>query len=90
VEADADAIEVVLAGNTDFKGELRRQNRELLFAYLDLLDRLVERPSAYARCVENIGVVARNMHYLLNALRAHQVCGLNLSPLLFFPVCFLR
>lgn len=37
------------------------------------MNTLVERPSAYARSMENVGVVARNMHYLLNALRGHQV-----------------
>ncbi len=57
----------------DFKKQLGRLNRELLFGYLDLLDCLVQRPSAYARAVENVGVGARNMAYLLNALRAHQV-----------------
>jgi hypothetical protein len=71
----------------DFRGQLARLNRELLFAYLDLVDCLVERPSAYARAVENVGLLARNMAYLLNALRAHQarsaclLCRCNLcSP----------
>ncbi len=57
---------------TDFKAELRRLNRELLFTFLDLLDCLVQRPSAYARAVENVGLIARNMSYLLNALRSEQ------------------
>lgn len=56
----------------DFKGELRRLNRELLFTFLDLLDCLVQRPSTYARAVENVGLVARNMSYILNALRSEQ------------------
>ncbi len=57
----------------DFRAELGRLNRELLFAYLDLVDCLVDHPSAYARAVETVGVLARNLTYLLNALRAHQV-----------------
>ncbi|CAL8471160.1 g10702 [Coccomyxa elongata] len=59
-------------GRLDFKGELRCLNRELLFTFLDLLDCLVQRPSAYARAVENVGLIARNMSYLLNALRSEQ------------------
>jgi len=61
----------------DFKGELTRLNRELLFVFLDLLDCLVQRPSAYARAAENVGVVARNMSYLLNALRSEQVLSFS-------------
>ncbi|KAK9918763.1 hypothetical protein WJX75_006706 [Coccomyxa subellipsoidea] len=59
-------------GLLDFKGELRRLNRELLYTFLDLLDCLVQRPSTYARAVENVGLVARNMSYILNALRSEQ------------------
>ncbi|EIE19519.1 MED7-domain-containing protein [Coccomyxa subellipsoidea C-169] len=59
-------------GLLDFKGELRRLNKELLFTFLDLLDCLVQRPSAYARAVENVGLIARNMSYILNALRSEQ------------------
>ncbi|CAL5228168.1 g11249 [Coccomyxa viridis] len=59
-------------GSVDFRTELRKLNKELLFCFLDLINTLVERPSAYARSVENVGLVARNMHYLLNALRGHQ------------------
>ena len=64
---------------TDFKAELRRLNRELLFTFLDLLDCLVQRPSAYARAVENVGLIARNMSYLLNALRSEQASLLSVS-----------
>ena len=63
----------------DFRTELCSLNKELLFCFLDLMNTLVERPSAYARSVENVGVVARNMHYLLNALRGHQV-SMSTSP----------
>ena len=33
----------------------------------------MDQPSAYARAVETVGVLARNLTYLLNALRSHQV-----------------
>jgi len=36
------------------------------------VDTLVDRPSAYARLAENLGLVLRNAAYLLNLLRAHQ------------------
>ncbi|CAK0785716.1 hypothetical protein CVIRNUC_008927 [Coccomyxa viridis] len=60
------------SGSVDFRKELVKLNKELLFCYLDLIDTLIERPSAYARSVEHVGVVARNMQYLLNTLRGHQ------------------
>ena len=65
--------------SADFRAELGRLNRELLFAYLDLVDCLVDQPSAYARAVETVGVLARNLTYLLNALRSHQVIALLTS-----------
>ena len=64
----------------DFKGELLRLNRELLFQYLELVDTLIERPSSYGREVEAISTVLRNMHFLLNHLRCHQA---NLLLLLY-------
>ena len=64
--------------HADFKGELCSLNRELLFQFLDVLGALVERPHASARGVENIGQLLRNMHYLLNLLRAHQARPLML------------
>ncbi|KAK9806166.1 hypothetical protein WJX72_003807 [[Myrmecia] bisecta] len=59
-------------GTIDFKGHLLKLNKELLFNFLELLDTLVDRPSAYARQVENLGLIMRNMHYLLNIMRSHQ------------------
>jgi len=56
----------------DFGKELGRLNREALFGLLELVDTLVDRPSAYARLAENLGLVLRNAAYLLNLLRAHQ------------------
>jgi len=80
----------------DFGKELGRLNREALFGLLELVDTLVDRPSAYARLAENLGLVLRNAAYLLNLLRAHQApphtqpgCGhaQNRSSILFvFPV----
>ncbi|KAL9258996.1 Mediator of RNA polymerase II transcription subunit 7b-like protein [Drosera capensis] len=58
--------------NIDFKKELRLLNRELQLHFLELADILVERPSQYARRVEEISVIFKNLHHLLNSLRPHQ------------------
>ncbi|KAI5072259.1 hypothetical protein GOP47_0012365 [Adiantum capillus-veneris] len=58
--------------NVDYKKELKTLNRELMFQMLELADVLVERPSQYARRVEDISLVLRNMHHLLNSIRPHQ------------------
>ncbi|MED6123901.1 Mediator of RNA polymerase II transcription subunit 7a [Stylosanthes scabra] len=39
---------------------------------LELADILIERPSQYARRVEEISTVFKNLHHLLNSLRPHQ------------------
>lgn len=57
----------------DFRKELSSLNRELQLHILELADILVERPSQYARRVEDISVVFQNLHHLLNSLRPHQV-----------------
>ena len=57
----------------DFKKELRSLNRELQLHILELADVLVERPSQYARRVEEISLIFKNLHHLLNSLRPHQV-----------------
>ncbi|CAN4122985.1 unnamed protein product [Withania somnifera] len=57
---------------TDFKKELRALNRELQLHILELADVLVERPSQYARRVEEISLIFKNLHHLLNSLRPHQ------------------
>ncbi|KAG5552265.1 hypothetical protein RHGRI_010370 [Rhododendron griersonianum] len=59
--------------NIDFKNELRSLNRELQLHILELADVLVERPSQYARRVEDISLIFKNLHHLLNSLRPHQV-----------------
>lgn len=56
----------------DFKKELRSLNRELQLHILELADVLVERPSQYARRVEDISLIFKNLHHLLNSLRPHQ------------------
>ncbi|URE40685.1 Mediator of RNA polymerase II transcription subunit [Musa troglodytarum] len=58
----------------DFKRELTSLNRELQLHILELADVLVERPSQYARRVEDISLIFKNLHHLLNSLRPHQCC----------------
>ncbi|RYR02954.1 hypothetical protein Ahy_B06g081782 [Arachis hypogaea] len=58
--------------NVDFKKELRSLNGELQLHILELADILIERPSQYARRVEEISTVFKNLHHLLNSLRPHQ------------------
>ncbi|KAJ1273304.1 hypothetical protein BS78_06G269800 [Paspalum vaginatum] len=58
--------------NIDFKKELRTLNRELQLHILELADILVERPSQYARRVDDITIIFKNLHHLLNSLRPHQ------------------
>ncbi|CAL5020561.1 unnamed protein product [Urochloa decumbens] len=58
--------------NIDFKKELSIVNRELQLHILELVDILVERPSQYARRVEDISLIFQNLHHLLNSLRPHQ------------------
>ncbi|PPD90573.1 hypothetical protein GOBAR_DD12501 [Gossypium barbadense] len=59
-------------GPNIFKKELRSLNRELQLHILELADVLVERPSQYARQVEEISLIFKNLHHLLNSLRPHQ------------------
>jgi mediator of RNA polymerase II transcription subunit 7 len=58
--------------NIDYKKELKSLNRELLFQMLELADVLVERPSQYARRVEDLSLIFKNMYHLLNSLRPYQ------------------
>ncbi|XP_076896119.1 mediator of RNA polymerase II transcription subunit 7a-like [Bidens hawaiensis] len=58
--------------NLDFKKELRSLNRELQLHILELADVLIDRPSQYARRVEDISLIFKNLHHLLNSLRPHQ------------------
>lgn len=77
----------------DFKKELRSLNRELQLHILELADILVERPSQYARRVEDISLIFKNLHHLLNSLRPHQVNAFQQSfmgnlPHTYCPVFF--
>lgn len=67
------AMKFLLLLCVDFKKELRSLNRELQLHILELSDVLVERPSQYARRVEDISLIFKNLHHLLNSLRPHQV-----------------
>ncbi|KAI9109547.1 hypothetical protein K1719_019601 [Acacia pycnantha] len=58
--------------DVDYKKELRSLNGDLLLHILELADILIERPSQYARRVEEISLVFKNLHHLLNSLRPHQ------------------
>eukprot|EP00897_Mesotaenium_endlicherianum_P010089 jgi/Mesen1/9108/ME000058S08602 len=65
----------------DVKAELRALCRELLVLTLELADVLAERPSQYARRVEDISLLLKNIHHLLNTLRPHQVSvGVGTPP----------
>ncbi|KAK7255864.1 hypothetical protein RIF29_29289 [Crotalaria pallida] len=59
-------------GNIDFKKELKSLNGELMLHILELTDILIQRPSQFARRVEDISTVFKNMHHLLNLMRPHQ------------------
>ena len=54
------------------KSQLRALNRELLFGYIELLSLLTTRPSGYARQLEAVGRVLRDMMALVGQLRPHQ------------------
>lgn len=60
------------AADLDVKAELRALCRELLAEVVELADVLVQRPAQYARRVEEIGLLFKNIHHLLNSLRPHQ------------------
>ena len=56
----------------DFKEEIKRCNREVLFGFIELLGALTDRPSSYARQLEAVGIALRNQLHLCNLLRPHQ------------------
>lgn len=62
-------------GTIDFPKELRRLNRELLFAFANMLSSVASRPSQSARSVETVGALIRNIQHLLNLLRPHQAAA---------------
>ena len=68
----------------DFKKELRSLNRELQLHILEFADVLVERPSQYARRVEEISLIFKNLHHLLNSSRPQQVNHSRLFVIISF------
>ena len=58
--------------NIDIKGQLLVLHEKLSHSIFELLRVLVEDPSAYARYVEHVGLLFRNMQYLINMLRPVQ------------------
>lgn len=76
--------DIITCGSfSDYKKELRSLNRELQLHILELADILVERPSQYARRVEEISLIFKNLHHLLNSLRPHQVDTLKHFKLVY-------
>ncbi|KAL4855360.1 putative anion transporter 6 [Chlorella vulgaris] len=81
----ADSTEVVLPpltgrqlfqakpdGSIDYKQQLLALHRELAANLLELLSVLVDKPSMWARQVENTSAVLRNMQHLCNLIRPVQ------------------
>ena len=74
-------FEISSDGSIDIKGQLLALHRELLVNFLELLEVLIERPSGYARQVENVGLVLRNMVHLSNQIRPMQARATVLASL---------
>jgi mediator of RNA polymerase II transcription subunit 7 len=68
-------------GSINIKKQLLALHRELTVSFLELLEVLVDRPSGYARQVENVGLVLRNMIFLANQLRPAQARATVLQSL---------
>lgn len=68
-------------GSIDIKGQLLALHRELAVTFLELLEVLIQRPSGYARQVENVGLILRNMIHLANLLRPAQARATVLESL---------
>lgn len=68
-------------GSINIKEQLLALHRELTVNLLELLQVLVDRPSGYARQVENVGLVLRNMMFLANQLRPAQARATVLQSL---------
>lgn len=59
-------------GRVDFKSELLKLNKEILYHYIDLIDVLATRPGDYVHALADLDAVFQNAHYLLNAMRHFQ------------------
>lgn len=55
------------------KVELSKLNKGLLFLFIELLNALVQQPSAYATALSPVLVTLHNMMHLINMARHHQV-----------------
>lgn len=64
-------------------------NTELLFNLMELLDMLSYRPSQWPAQAEAVGRLMRQMHYVLNVMRRHQV-GLSYQHVHKLPECSTR
>eukprot|EP00887_Chlorella_sp_A99_P001113 scaffold14.g1113.t1 len=65
----------------DIKGQLLVLHRELVANLVELLNLLVDKPSAYARQVENVMLLFRNCMHLCNLLRPNQARASLLATL---------
>lgn len=59
-------------GSVDIKEQLLKLHARLVDGSEELLETLARDPSAYARKVEHLGLLFRNMQYLVNLLRPLQ------------------
>lgn len=59
-------------GRVDFKSELLKLNKEILYHFIDLIDVLATRPGEYVHALSDLEAVFQNTHYLLNAMRHFQ------------------
>mmetsp|Transcript_29364 Transcript_29364/g.82806 ORF Transcript_29364/g.82806 Transcript_29364/m.82806 type:complete len:194 (+) Transcript_29364:246-827(+) len=67
------------APHVDFKGELLKLNKEVLFTFMELLNTAVEAPgltpasrTQYDTHMMSLGLLMWNMHHLMNHMRPHQ------------------
>jgi hypothetical protein len=68
-------------GKIAVKEELLKLHKRLTQAVDELLEALCEDPQSYARRVELVGLLFRNMQYLLNILREKQATATTLDLL---------
>eukprot|EP00775_Hariotina_reticulata_P010876 gene10876-11030_t len=59
-------------GSVDIKQELLKLNKGVLFLFLELLEVLVNQPTAYAALISELNIALNNMAHLLNMARPLQ------------------
>jgi mediator of RNA polymerase II transcription subunit 7 len=52
---------------------MRTLNRDLQLHIVEVAEILVDKSSQYARRVENISLIFKNLYHIMNSLRPHQV-----------------